>query len=201
MTGYKDPEVAVQMAGEPNLLSKGGEMTYQEPKIVRTEDIVVRSTTKDAKGYLIVTDEGGKEHKISPKRESLFSLFAAGKAIHLSYAKYQSVEYIANATPLEQMIKTVKPAESGGVNVKIPEIGKIIPEKGKYKADPAKTESIERQTSLKSAIDLCVAGKIEIDQVISFATVFDKYLSGDFVESESDILIKYVAKYGKKGVK
>ncbi len=89
-----------------------------------------------------------------------------------------------------------KPPESQPASVKPPT------QKGtEFKADPDKTASIEKQTSLKSAVELCAAGKIEVDQVISFATVFAKYLSGEFVESESDLIIKYVAKYGKKGVK
>lgn len=163
------------------------------PQIIRTEDIVVDTFDKDDYGNLIVLDKAGNEHKIGVKRQHLFPFFQAGIAIHLSYASLTDkktgklVEYIANAIPLEQLIKS---APSKVETAKPPEFQKPIkttPDAGRNRA-----------FSISYAKDLCMAGKIEVDSLISWATVMEKYISGDFIESESDIVAKFVAKYGRK---
>jgi len=175
-------------------------MTQQKVEITRTAEILVASTKKDTYGNLIVTDKAGGEYKVGVKRERLFAYFQPDTAVHLEYAVFMNKEYIANAIPMNQLIKAKEPAIAVRATT-IPKEGKITPEVGKgvgYKADPAKTNSIEKQTSLKSAVELAVADKIKVDEIISYATVFDMYLRGDFSERESEILAKYIAKYGRK---
>ena len=49
----------------------------------------------------------------------------------------------------------------------------------KYKADPDKISSIERQVSLKAAIELAVHDKIEVKHVGTYAKKFEEYLGGE----------------------
>lgn len=171
-----------------------------EPVIVRSVDIVVDKVDYNSYGDMVFTDTEGNERKVGAKRLSYFkNEIIPDKAVRLNYIMSSfGKEYIYNAIPAEQLIKAKEPVVK---STEIPKEGKIIPNVGKYKADPAKTESIERQTSLKSAVELAVAKIIEVDSILSWATVFDMYLRGDFGESESEIIAKYIAKYGRKEVK
>ena len=159
----------------------------QPPEIIRTEDIVVDSFAKDKYGNLIVLDKAGNEHRVSKKRMPLFPFFQGGVAIHLCYASYMNKEYIADAVPLEQLIKSAPPKVE---TAKPPEVSKSI----KTTLDAGKN----RAFSISYAKDLVVAGRIELDALISWATIIEKYISGEFIESESDIVTKFVAKYGRK---
>lgn len=168
----------------------------QQPVITRTENIVVRSTTKSPTNYLIVTDESGTEHKVSPKRDRLFPIFQPGAAVHLEYAEYMKQEYIANATPIEQMIETVKPPETGGVDVPVLKLtgkGKVIPKDEMSKDDWAEKDritriSIERQTSLNAAVEvakLMGVDKVTTEKIITTAKRFEEYLRGDRLAEEA----------------
>ena len=161
-------------------------MTQQKVEITRTAEILVASTKKDTYGNLIVTDKAGGEYKVGVKRERLFAYFQPDTAVHLEYAVFMNKEYIANAIPMNQLIKAKEPAIAVRATT-MPEKGKIIPEVGKNKS-----------FALAYAKDLAVADKIKVEEVISYATVFDMYLRGDFSESESEILAKYIVKYGRK---
>lgn len=68
---------------------------------------------------------------------------------------------------------------------------------------PAKVESasrekdIHRQVALKCAISLAENDKIPVMKVISYATVFEAWLNGDF-EIDPKIVMDFVDKYLKK---
>lgn len=47
----------------------------------------------------------------------------------------------------------------------------------KYKADPDKTASIERQVALKEAVKLCIGDKIELAKISDYAKKFADWLS------------------------
>jgi len=46
----------------------------------------------------------------------------------------------------------------------------------KYKADPLKQASIERQVALKEAVSMYIAGKIEREEIKTLANEFAKWL-------------------------
>lgn len=59
-------------------------------------------------------------------------------------------------------------------------LGTKAPAKTGYKADPAKTSSIERQVSLKGAIELSVADKIKTSDILTYADWFNAWLTVGF---------------------
>ena len=63
--------------------------------------IVVDHTETNEFGDLIVTDKSGATHKVKAKREELFPLFVAGRAVKLGMAEYKGFAYIASATSVE----------------------------------------------------------------------------------------------------
>jgi len=58
-----------------------------------------------------------------------------------------------------------------------------------YKADPAKTSSIQNQVALKCAVELGVAMVIPADKIIPAADVFKKFLDGDITFSPEEQLL------------
>lgn len=131
-----------------------------EPQIIKTEDIIVKSTTKDNYGNLIVTSAEGKEYRVSKKRESLFSFFEPTANTHLQWAIYQNREYIANAFPTDRLVKGRPVKETPG-EVK-PEVkqDKPVPQGGYLGSSNA---SIEQQVAVKAVVELAVNGKIEME--------------------------------------
>ena len=64
-----------------------------------------------------------------------------------------------------------------------------------YKADPAKTSSIEKQTALIQACVLCAGGAIDKLMVITYAEFFHRWLSGNVGipdETVAELFGKYV---------
>ena len=58
-----------------------------------------------------------------------------------------------------------------------------------YKADPAKTVSIQNQVALKCAVEMCCGGVIDRGEIISWAKAFEGFLNGVLVVKD-DIVIK-----------
>ena len=162
-------------------------MTQQKVEITRSQDIVVKTVSSDSYNNLLFTDTEGGSYKVSDKRVQYFNgVIVPNQAVRLNFAMSSfGKEYIYSAVPAEQIIKAKEPVAHPTTTM--PTNGKIIPEVGKNKS-----------YALSYAKDLAVADKIKVEEVISWATVFDMYLRGDFSESESEIISKYIAKYGRK---
>ena len=160
-------------------------MTQQKKvEITRHQDIVVASVQANSFGDLEFTDTEGGNYKIGAKRVSYFKdVLISDRAVRLNYVMSSfGKEYIYNAIPAEQLVRAKEPVPE------IPKTGKIIP----------KSDDRNKSFTLACAKDLAVADKIKVKEIISYATVFDMYLRGDFEESESEIIAKYIAKYGRK---
>ena len=69
----------------------------QEPVIIDTTIIQVKSTTKDNYGNLIVTPVEGDDVRIAEKRKSLFDIFQEGATVKLFWAEYKQIKYVAKA--------------------------------------------------------------------------------------------------------
>ncbi len=134
-------------------------MTQQT--ITKTEDIVVEKADPNEYGDLIVTDKVGKEHKIGKKRSSLFPVFTPGTAVHLSYSVYMNKEYIANATPLDQMIKVYEPEPTKQTNK----------QKTGVWNRPDNTASIETQVAAKIGSELLSTKIIDLNTDLGKATI------------------------------
>ena len=144
--------------------------------------IVVGHTEVDSFGNLWVTPQGGGERiKIAKKRENLHPIFQQGQAVLLSWQTYMNKPYVADAKPVSgelpptQELKVQKQALLTTQDL-FPEHQKEIERarqvvksarvpsgdtSGKYKADPAKTDSIERQVAIKLACEIAPTEPLE----------------------------------------
>ncbi len=163
-------------------------MTQQRKvEITGKKDVVVASVQTNSFGDLEFTDTEGGNYKIGVRRVPYFKdVIIPQQAVRLNYTTAYGKEYIYNAIPAEQIIAKEFEAKTPTPAV-IPEKGTIIPKDDRNKS-----------FALSYAKDLAVADKIKVDEIISYATVFDMYLSSEFSESKEEILAKYIAKYGRK---
>jgi len=153
--------------------------------------ITVAVTRLDEYGNLWVTPAGGgDEVKIAEKRSNLHPLFEQGKAVMLHYETYKNRPYVAGAKPVagelpQEGKATILPEHQEVIAEARKEGAEMLKGKptgdGKYKADPDKMRSIERQVSLKSAVDWCICKvnlgeKIKTADVLIVAKVFESYL-------------------------
>ncbi len=160
--------------------------------IIRTEIFVVDHSETNNYGNLIVTpkEDGGvttKTYKVGNKRSSLFDVFQPDTAVEVGYSEYMNREYIASARQVKDAIpdKPVKLPEPAPriVESSIPKPEpkpEIAPQPvGKfYKADPAKTDSIERQVSIKLACDIS-SDTESLDQIFIKADRIYQWIKGE----------------------
>lgn len=67
----------------------------------------------------------------------------------------------------------------------------------RYKADPDKTDSIERQVALKCAVELVVAGKIEPEKVLSYSETVYRWLKGDIQVKDEAVFKEIITSHFK----
>jgi hypothetical protein len=161
-------------------------------EIVRTEDIVVSSTSKDKYDNMVVTSKGGKEYKVSAKRSRLFDLFKENQAVHLEYGSYMDKEYIANAKPMQDVLPA-QPANQPKEPMKVIQ-QKASPDMSKdewNERDRKTRRSIERQKSLELAVEFAkIKGSDDTKKVLNTATAFYEWIS------QSESLVEEAKKLG-----
>jgi len=148
--------------------------------------VVVGQVRTDEYNNLWVTPQGGgDEIKIAQKRENLHPLFEQGKAVMLHWETYKNIPYVSGAKLVEGELPP--PTTSDKVlpehQDEIDEAKASVPvaTTSKYKADPTKTKSIERQQALIQAVSWCIAQlqagkKLKTLDVLVVAKVFESYL-------------------------
>jgi hypothetical protein len=103
-----------------------------QPKIIKSDIIVVASAKLNDYGDLIVTDMSGNQIKISKKREHLHELFQEGMAVELYYASYMDKLYVADAKLVsEQLPEDI--AEEPNTKVSTPASTSLNPKKAAVK--------------------------------------------------------------------
>lgn len=133
----------------------------QNPRIVffdRTE-----KTIQAGKQYLVVHDKDGAQHKISEKRQSLWSLFDNAfdfEAYLFIYETYNNIEYVAD---VQKVVDALMQRAVRDIGVKL--------------ADKA-TEERNRSTALSYSKDLVVAGIIPIEGLFNAATRNWEFIKG-----------------------
>jgi len=61
----------------------------------------------------------------------------------------------------------------------------------------AQNRSIQDQTALKAAVELAVGGKIENEQILSYAEVFRRFLRSDLTIKDEAVFVALIAKHFK----
>jgi hypothetical protein len=147
-----------------------------------TEDMFIKEIRKSEDGVEFIQDD--KEHLFRNWKNTLRGKFEVGTNVKGAgewkqgkKRKYFNIEDIV--TEGEEVIEV----KSEEVAEKVEEVMPHKTEAPKYKADPDKIESIERQSSLKSAVEWCSvkvqAGvDIKTEEVIKVAQKFLEYIKG-----------------------
>lgn len=122
------------------------------PKIIRREKFVVDHTETNDYGDLMVTSKLGNEYKVKQKRNQLFAIFQPDIEVVVGFASYMDREYIATATPSQQIISTETPIESEPV--KPPSVTREVVGK---KPPKYTTDNRDKSFALSYAKDIIVA--------------------------------------------
>lgn len=148
--------------------------------ITRKEKFTIESAQTDSYANLKVKGTNGKEYKIGSKRSQLHELFQPGAEVTVGYAVYMNKEYIATAeqTGVHEVVKQTT-GEPPATTTKPAAEPKMTDDKWAEK-DRITRKSIERQTALKEAVNLIVADKVKIEQVLSTAAKFENYLGNGY---------------------
>ncbi len=149
--------------------------------ITREERIVVVSSHLNDYGDLVVTDKNAKTYKVGKKRERLFDLFQAGSEVALAYSTYMNKEYIADA-------KVVGVKLEGSPTLSAVSVAEPKPEPAKPEVDKGYKGEKNLAFALSYSKDLCVAGLIPKEEVLTWAEVFKRYLNGDLGVVDSQVL-------------
>ena len=131
------------------------------PKIIlfHSKDMKVRGN----KSYLVVTDKGGEEHKISDKRQELWGLFNTARDCEpflLVYETFKDVSYVVDAKPITDEILKVAVRDMG------------------LKLAEGQTEERNRSTALSYAKDMAVAKLIDISELFTQAQKNYRFIKG-----------------------
>ncbi len=88
-------------------------MTDNQPMnpIIRRMKFIVSHSVVDKYGNLIVTSMSGVDYKIGVKRTQLFDVFQPDTEVVVGYASYKNRDYIAEATPANQLISADTPIQ------------------------------------------------------------------------------------------
>ena len=154
--------------------------------------IVVGTTEKDQYGNLNVTCKDGNQVRVNKKHEGLHHLFEQGKAIKLHWETYQNKTYVADAVLVEgELPPPTHPGTSGAPIPSAEESSSTMSKKDWADKDAIARTSIERQSSLKQAVNWCgikvQAGKdLKTADVITCATLFEGYLKSGAVVKKSE---------------
>ena len=157
-----------------------------EPKITRSEIIVIDTIGENEYADLTWTDKTGKDYKVSAKRIKYFQdIIKPGMAVKLSFASAYGKEYIYKAELVsEKLAESASQAPQSQIK---PVELKTQREVLKEKVMPSK----EKAFALSYSKDLAVAKIIRIDEVLAYAEMFYSYLmSGVSKEIKDEIGIK-----------
>lgn len=139
--------------------------------------ITIKSTdqkmAKNNNPYLEVVAQDDKKYSIFD--QALWNLFSPNLSVKLSLEKKGNFWNVVGAESVKDALEAQQ---------KIAEQG-----------DDGNTTA--RSISISYAKDMACWGVIKPDAIVSWATVFYKYITGEFVRSEDKIILQFVATYGK----
>jgi len=158
----------------------------QTKRIVSLED--AGQTAKGTPYWKVTWDDGKFDNIFSQEFYDLL-VEADDKKVAVNIEKEKSGKYW-NVTNLTL-------AETPSANLSETPVETPKKSEPKFKADPDKTESIERQSALKSAIELVVSGKVEAEKVLSYAEVFRRFICGDITVSDEATFTELISKFFK----
>lgn len=124
------------------------EKNPQTPKIILfgSKEIKIQAS----KQYLLITDKGGEEHKISEKRQRLWGIFNDARNAEpflLIYETYNNIQYVADAKPITDDLLKVALRDMG------------------LRLSDQQTNERNRSTSLSYAKDLVIGDKEGIENL------------------------------------
>jgi len=133
----------------------------QTPKIIlfASKDIKIQANRQ----YLVITDKGGEQHKISDKRQELWGIFNTAldsEPFLLIYETYNNVQYVADAKPITDDLLKIA---IRGLGLKL--------------AD-AQTEERIRSQAIAYAKDLDCANRIEHTELFPEAQKIYEFIKG-----------------------
>ena len=145
-------------------------------EITRTETVVVDTVTTNSYDDMVFTDKAGNERKIGNTRLKHFECIKPGAAVKLNFA--------ANPhRPTEEYIYSAMAIEG-----KLPEPTQEVPAIMKATAKPeVKPDPKNRSFAIAYSKDLVVAGKIDLGKILSYAEVFDRWMSSDIVVDDEEV--------------
>ncbi len=149
-----------------------------EPKITRSDVIVIDTIGSNDYGDLTWVDKAGKEYKISTKRIKYFEkVILPNMAVKLTYAEAYGKEYIHKAELVsEKMAERVSEALQPKIEASKP----VVPQEvSRPKPMPLNDSSKNKAMSLSYAKDLAVAKIIVVDKILAYAETFRMYLDGE----------------------
>ena len=138
-----------------------------QPKVIKTEVIVVDHSSLNDYRDLIVTDKGGKEWKVSNKRDYLHNIFQDGWAVKLGIANYMDKDFISEASLVELPVVETQKKSTEKIEEKL--------------STPVPTNQASlknRAFALSYAKDLACHDKIGIADIKRHATDFAIWLDG-----------------------
>lgn len=165
-------------------------------KILELEE----ATAKNGNTYLKIRWEDvakGSTHGKNCFAPQLFPVFRMALAEAGNGARVDIIHPAEGWDIADAILSGVEGSEEAASEAKaesVKAMEKQNPPEKQYKADPAKTESIESQVALKTAIELAVADKIPIDKIFSYTEAFRRYLRGDITVKDEAVFTALIKK-------
>ena len=166
--------------------------TQVKNPIIRREKFTVQDNNINQYGDLIVTSSSGKEYKVGKKRANLFDAFQPDTEVVVGWSSYMNKDYIAEATPAQQVVSTDTPIE--------PEQPKPAPQTVKAPAHESKNSAFALSYAKDMVVKTLAEGEdipaAKIDSCIMIAEAFRMWLDGE-LKLESGKLAKLVTMIAK----
>ena len=169
---------------------------------------IIEDDSYQGKDFKKVVLKGGEILKVKYGREGFLKAkwgeLQVGRAYSWTMGDYQGHPFVQDFTAVSnELAPPTEPQVSEREQQVVDEAHKATPPnpqavgKGGYKADPAKTESIENQVSLKTAVELAVAAIIPPEKILSYAEVFKRYIRGDIEVKDEAVFAALIDKHFK----
>jgi hypothetical protein len=130
-----------------------------------TKSLAVKVSDVKKDNWENLTFKGnGTEYKISSKNVQYHPDIQDGNSVVLHFAMSSfGKEYIHKSELMDAS--------------KIPNAPTQAPTQAPRPTKDSREQSIEKQVSLKCAVELCIAGKIELNEITKYAGTFESYLN------------------------
>jgi len=176
-----------------------------DPIFTKSVNIVVKAISTDTYGNLVFTDDKDLVRKIGATRIPHFKdVIKPNMGVTLNYCvnPHGGADMLWNATPVK--IEVVAPThleKSGALTA--PDTKPVMSKEDWSEKDRINRKSIERQTALKSAVELAKmseAGKATPNTVIQAASLFEDYIEKGFQPRGKNKLVEEAKKLGAEEI-